>query len=274
MPRHVREVTNIEIDEVSLVDRPANQHAKVAIAKRATEEEQTVPDVEIFDEGGQSLDESELEHGDIVYDSEGDAFMYVVDGEEIPEISEEPELAGVSKSAELFGKSESPSLGDQVREDLSKALTEMDRDEVISKAMDEISKANQRADEASEIAKAERELRLTKDYIAKAETYSLPIEADELGPVLMRMSDTMSYDDCAVIAKALDAASEAISYMSSELGFEGGGDNNEVISQVDAFLDESLSKSEDKISKAEAMEGFFVENPVAYDEYLSTRNSR
>ena len=273
MARTVREVSDIEIDEVSLVDRPANQHAKVEIAKRATEEE-TVP--EIYSEDGQLLDESALEHGDVVYDGEGNAFMYVEDeaSDEEESFEETRELAeaGVSKSADPFGKTEGKSLGERVREDLSKALTEMDRDEVISKALDEISKADERARAAEEIAKAERELRLTKDYIAKADTYNLPIPGDELGPVLMRMAETMSYDDCSVIAKALDAASEAYDYISSEIGFEGGGDNNEVISQVDAILDGTVSKGD--ISKAEAMEGFFTENPEAYEEYLASRNLR
>jgi len=271
MSRRVRELSNIEIDEVSLVDRPANQHARVEIAKRATEEE-TVP--EIYSEDGQLLDESQLKHGDVVFDAEGAAYMFVADEQEAEAEEETKELAeaGVSKGADLFGKTESKSLGDRVREDLSKALTEMDRDEVISKALDEISKADERARAAEEIAKAERELRLTKDYVAKAATYNLPIEPDDLGPVLMRMAETMSYEDCAVVAKALDAASEAFEYISSEIGYEGGGDNNEVIAQVNATIDGQVSKGD--VSKADAMEAFFDTNPAAYEEYLSSRNSR
>jgi hypothetical protein len=275
MPRRVRELSNIEIDEVSLVDRPANQHARVAIAKRATEEE-NVP--EIYSEDGQLLDETQLEHGDVVYDTEGNAYMFVVDEDEdeTPEVEDrKPEPAGVSKAADLFVKKsepKQPSLADKVREDLSKALTDLDRDEVISKAMEEVSKAEERARAAEEIAKAERDLRLTKEYVAKAATYKLPVESGELGPVLMRMAETMSYDDCAVIAKALESASEAISYMSEELGYQGGGDNNEVMSQIDAFLGDKVSKGD--VSKAQALEGFFEENPRAYDEYLASRNLR
>ena len=272
MTRQVSKLSNIEIDEVSLVDRPANQHATVEIAKRVTEEE-NVPD--IYSENGELLDESKLEHGDVVFDGEGNALMYVVD-EEVEETSEPEtsELADAGVAKGLFGKTESKSLGEQVREDLSKALTEMDRDEVISKALDEISKADERARNAEEIAKAERTLRLTKDYVSKAATYNLPIEAEDLGPVLMRMADTMSYEDCTVIAKALDAASEAYDYISSEIGTEGGGDNNEVISQVNSMIDATVSKGEAGVSKAAAMENFFDTTPAAYDEYISSRNSR
>ena len=65
MPR-VKELRDMEIDEISLVDRPANQHAKVVIAKRATEED-IVPE-EIYNEDGELLDAELLEEGDVVFD--------------------------------------------------------------------------------------------------------------------------------------------------------------------------------------------------------------
>lgn len=276
MPRRVRELSDIEIDEISLVDRPANPHATVTIAKRATEEE-IVPDIEIFSEDGQRLDENELKHGDVVFDAEKNPYMYVEDEEaeetapESQAKTKEPVGAGISKSADPFGKTEGKSLGERVREDLSKAMTEMDRDEVISKALDEISKADERARAAEEIAKSERTLRLEKEYIAKAATYQLPLEAEDLGPVLMRMAETMSYEDCSVVAKALDAASEAFEYLQGEIGFDGGGSNNEVLGRVDAYLDEQVSKASEPVNKAAAMESFFDTNPDAYDEYVSSR---
>ena len=39
MARVVKEISDMEIDEISLVDRPANQHAKVVITKNFSEEE-------------------------------------------------------------------------------------------------------------------------------------------------------------------------------------------------------------------------------------------
>ena len=63
---------------------------------------------------------------------------------------------------------------------------------------------------ATETAQAERDLRLTREYISKAAEYNLPIAPDELGPVLYRMAESMSFDDCKVIAKALETAGEII----------------------------------------------------------------
>ena len=105
MPKPVKELTNIEIDEISLVDRPANQHAKVAIAKRAETEEANVPEEIIYDADGQELAFESLEIGDVVYDAEGNAYAVELDEEEtdsvdgsVDESAEEGELVGVGKA--------------------------------------------------------------------------------------------------------------------------------------------------------------------------------
>jgi hypothetical protein len=253
MPRKVKELTNIEIDEISLVDRPANQHARVEIAKRAPEED-IVP--EIFNENGELLDAESLNPGDTVFDAEGNAFEVVLDDESESEqvMEEEPVLVGKS-------------FAEDVREELSKAFTSIERDEVISKAMAKVEALEARAAAAEAIAKSERDLRLMGEYVEVAKSYNVPVDPQELGPVLMRMADTMSYEDCSVIHKALTSAGSALF---DEVGFVGGGDNNDVMSQVNAFLEEGVSKSEG-VSKAAAMEEFFANNPAAYDEYLSDR---
>jgi hypothetical protein len=258
MTRRVKELSNIEIDEISLVDRPANQHARVAIAKRATEEE-TVP--ELFDETGEAIELEDLVSGQIVFDAEGEAYVWTTDDDdEDDEFADEDELVLVGKS-----------FGDTVREELSKALTDIERDDVIAKAADEISKAEARASAAEQIAKAERDLRLTREYVSKAEEYNVPIDPVELGPVLMRMASTMSYDDCAVIHKALSAAGEALF---EELGYQGMASHNDVISEVDAYASALVAKSDTTVSKFSAQADVFASNPALYDEYMATRHSR
>jgi hypothetical protein len=244
----VKELTNIEIDEVSLVDVPANQHARVAIAKRAIKED-NVP--EIYNESGELLDADLLEPGDTVFDAEGNAFEVVLeDGAD--ESVEERELESVGKS-----------FADEVRSDLSKAFSQIERDEVVAKALGQVDVLSKRLEQAELIAKSERDLRLLGEYVEVAKGYNIPTEPAVLGPVLQRMAETMSYDDCAVIHKALSSAGTALF---DEVGFIGGADNNDVMSQVDAFLEESVSKSE-SISKADKVSEFFSTNPEAYDQY-------
>lgn len=261
MPR-VKELTNMEIDEISLVDRPANQHAKVVIAKRDTQEE-TVPE-EIYNEDGELLDANALTEGDVVFDGDGQAFV-VVD-EEMSVEEEAPVAKNDSPFTRVAKSVKEKSFADELRAELSKSLTEIERDDVIAKAFSKVEEMSKAMEEAQEIAKSERELRLTREYEEVAKSYNLPIEADELAPVLMAIAENLPYEYGEVIHKALSAAGEIIF---NEIGYEGGGSNNDVLQQVDAFIDQNVSKSD--ISKAAAVEAVFMDNPAAYDEYMATR---
>ena len=77
MARMVKRLRNLDIDEVSLVDRPANQHGLVAIAKR--DEESTMSVQPMYDAEGYEVDPSELEHGDYAYDADGNEYVNVLD---------------------------------------------------------------------------------------------------------------------------------------------------------------------------------------------------
>jgi hypothetical protein len=329
-PKVVKHLTDMEIDEISLVDRGANQHATVAIAKRAPEEER-MP--ELYTEDGTLLDENSLEDGQIVYDQAGNAYQFTADLEEEPgdeeaeveadeeadtdtEEVDEPELVGVGKAFGFAGGTtqgpskpmqstpaspfrvgaglntqkkkplgagggampQRPKLGgavarptvaksfsEQVLEELSKAYTDEDRDAVLSKAFAEVDAYKLQAAQAEQIAKSERDLRLTNEYISKAEEYNVPVDPRELGPVLYRMAETMSYEDCSVIHKCLEAAGQAIF---EEVGFIGGGDNVDVLDQVSAQAQELVGKSAGT-SAEDAWGSVFDSNPAAYDEYLA-----
>ena len=258
MPRN--KLSNMEIDEISLVDKGANQHAMITIAKRATEEEE-MPELELFNEAGQPLDVDSLEDGSIVYDGEGQAYQFSIDEEENEEV-EEKEQEPVGKSAFLnqkVQKNDEKSFSDLIMEELSKSYNDEDRDKVIAKALGRVEELEKRYSESERIAKSERDLRLTREYISKAAEYNVPVAPDELGPVLYRMAETMSYDDCAVIAKCLDASGA----MLEEIGYQGGGANDDIMSQVEAHAVE-IGKS----AGAADIEGVFDESPEAYDQYL------
>lgn len=260
MARPTKRLTNMEIDEISLVDKGANEHAMITIAKRAPEEEM-MP--ELYNEEGQLLDESSLEDGQVVFDEQGNAYQFVVDAEE--EVEEEREPQPVGKSA-FFGKAAAEpksSFAAEVLEELSKAASDKDRDQVLSKAFSRIEEIEKRYQQAEEIAKAERDLRLTREYISKAAEYNLPVDPKDLGPVLYRMAETMSYDDCAVIAKCLEGAG-ALIY--EEQGYIGGGDNTDIMSQVEARAVE-IGKSADPVT----ISSVFDQTPEAYNEYLASR---
>lgn len=305
MPR-MKELRDMEIDEISLVDRPANQHAKVVITKRATEED-IVPE-EIYNEDGELLDAESLEEGDVVFDNDGEAFVVVdeetEDSQEFEEVGKgikftgEGALAGARfkpgvkfRAGAFKGRHTNPKVGfkgegemknarlksrlrdrvkksftEELREELSKSYTDEDRDNVIAKAMGQVEEMAQSLAEAEEIAKSERDLRLTREYEEVAKSYNLPIDAEDLAPVLMAIAEELPYEYGEVIHKALSAAGEILF---EEMGVQGAADNNDVLRQVDEFIDTNVSKTD--ISKAQAIEAVFAENPQAYDEYMATR---
>lgn len=272
MPRPKNNLTDMEIDEISTVDKAANQHSRFVIAKRAPEEEE-MP--KLYNQEGQPLDEDQLEFGDIVYDDQGQAYEYVEDESAEPEQEMEkdepvPELAGVGKSAFFENHNTDSSFSASVMEELSKAFSDKDRDAVIAKALGRVEELESQQRQAMEIAKSERDLRLTREYISKAAEYNLPIPATELGPVLYRMAETMSFEDCSVIAKALETAGEIIF---EEKGYSGGGDNADVYSQVAAHAYDQFGKSEN-FDSVSAINTVFDQNPDAYDEYLRSQQAR
>jgi len=260
-----KRVTDIEFDEVSLVDRPANPHASVVIAKRA-DQEADVPD-EFYDDQGQAVDLDSLDEGAVVYDGEGNPFQLSFEDEEVAEPADEKELVEVGKSAFAPQAGASPAatqLYEQLKQELSKAADDESRNAVMSKALDALSKSESRAREAEQIAKSEREIRLTREYISKAGEYNVPVAAEELGPVLMRMAERMPYEDCAVIHKALTAAGEMLY---DEVGFDGSADNTDPFAQIDQYLNDAVAKADGKVSKAAALTEFFDNDPGAYDAY-------
>lgn len=353
----VKNVTDMEIDEISVVDRGGNQFADVVIAKRADEEEDVPEEFELFDEHGEPV--SSLEDGAVVYDADGNAYQFEADDSvdgielvlddadvedeadevEVEAVTEdEPELelakgfadpflklsakakgiipkaggavksfaggvkgqagpgtSALNSSANQAGgfinRNKKPlavgagvgavgaggvavtankdglrkSFSEEVMEELSKAMTDEDRDEVLSKALGAVEEQLAEAAKYAEIAKSERELRLTNEYISKAAEYNLPVDPAELGPVLYRMVESMSHEDCAVIAKCLDAASSALF---DEVGYIGGGDNADPLERVNALAAESVSKNEEL---HKAFLDIMDDNPGAYDEYLAAR---
>jgi len=269
MPQAVQIVKDMEIDEISLVDRAANQSAAIVIAKRADQED-GMP--QYTDQDGNELDLSQFEEGTVLEGEDGQLYEVTYadddDEDETAEYEPEGELVGVGKSA--FGASYDNDVIADVREALSKAVDTDDQNAVLSKAFGTLSKraeeAEQRLAKAEQIAKAERDLRLEREYISKAAEYNVPVDPTELGPVLMRATDALSYEDCAVIHKALCAAGEMLY---TEAGYDGRAIAEDPMAEIEAMVEGQVAKGD--VSKAGALTAFFDDNPGAYDAYRAER---
>lgn len=256
MARKVKELQDLEIDEISLVDKGANQHARTVIAKRHDEEEEMD---KYFDENGEAIDVASLEPGDVIYDEEGNA--YAAELEE----SEEDEL-------EPVGKSDFYSVED-FREELSKAMSDDARDEIISKAFGQIESLQHSANQSAIIAEGERQLRLQREYTEVAKNYDVGVSAEDLGPVLMRVAETLNEADQRVIAKALDSASTANARLFDEIGTSGSGSNSDTFNSVEEYVSKALESDAENTRESLVSKAFEMD-PAKYDQYLAEQNNR
>lgn len=294
-------VTDTDVDEVSTVDVPAHQDALFVLAKRAAPEETSVS--QYFDAEGEPVDPTTLAVGDWFQDDSGKAYQWAddqgaavtADGEEVvfqydegdddgdDEVYDglqERELETVGKSAFLSSVNKG---GSDLFASLSKSLTEAISDEgarnQIAKALSdqaiELAKANKRAEDALTIAKAAQEREEQRIFVSKAAEYDgLPVEPEVLGPVLHRMTKSMSYDDCLVIAKCLERPGDLF----KSYGMDAGIDIDDPFEQVQKYMEEhagdalqEFGKSvagpggeRQQLSKEQATTAFFSTNPREY----------
>lgn len=350
MPKTVKRLFDLDIDEVSLVDRAANQHAVITFTKRADPEEVQMPG--FYDSDGDLVDEETLDTGDVVYDTDGNEFVYLddntaeelvdageIDADDLYELDDE-EFAEVGKgfldtartvgryagigaenrraaraaakaaasaggeggaakktawqslkakkdelpawalpaaggaaltatgaggyAAMRRGKAEK-SLGASVYEELSKALTDSDRDEVISKAMDVVAQAREEAAQANaRVAELEARERLA-EYVSKAAEYDLPVDPEALAALLYELEGSVSKGSAQLFSQILEQASQAGLY--DELGSTGDYVDTEVMGMVSGFADQLVGKSD--LTREQAVVALFETNPSAYDQYIA-----
>ena len=299
----VKRLFDMQIDEVSLVDRPANQHASIAFSKAFEED----GDVSSYDEGFEGVDLDDLEIGDHVVDTEtGEEFVVVEDdgieksgtdllhapaaatrvisgaGKEVKRRSlvdrgkahlyrnqGRYKMAGAATggAAVGYGASEmSKSLGETLLEELSKAASEDERSEIVAKAMNEVEIAKAAAAEAMAVAEHERDLRTTDMFISKAAEYNLPVAPEVLGPILKSMAATLDDDQLEVMDQLLTSVGDQLF---EEVGFAGENDNNSVLEMVNAHAAEYVTKAD--VSGAQAAADIFEANPDLYDAYLAEK---
>lgn len=332
-----RRLFDLEIDEISVVERPANQHGLIAFAKSAAGVNQQEDQMPFFDSDGDEVDVSVLEHGDVVFNEAGEQYVYdataedgddddvvYVDesGQEYYIEAEEPEHVGkasfgglrnaagaaragfrnptladpfaggaarfgqhVGRNKKAYGwgtagvlggtaaggtaygltrKAAPSSFGDQVLQELSKAVNDDDRNKIIAKAMNEVEIMKSENAQLRSALEAEQELRIEEAYISKAAEYNLPVSPEVLGPILKSMAEVLTPEQIDVVDSLFNSVGD---YLYDEVGYVGDTDNDSVLNRVDSLAGELVTKSD--MTSAEAMTALFANNPAAYDAYLA-----
>jgi len=163
------------------------------------------------------------------------------------------------------------SLGTEVLEALSKAVTDSDRDEVIAKALDEVEITKAENAELRSMLEEERDIRVTEAFIAKAAEYDLPVPPETFGPILKSIAEALTDEELEVLDEVL--SSRGVN-MFDELGFAGGASNSGVLDEVNGLAAELVGKAAGQITPEMATTAIYETNPAAYDEYLAEQNGR
>jgi hypothetical protein len=122
----------------------------------------------------------------------------------------------------------------------------------------------------AELNKAEKELRVKNECIAKAAGFKyLSTPTAELGEMLYKAAQSMTPEDYAKLEATFKAANEAaknagvFSVIGSDATSKGAG----AVEKVEAMAKEMISKSSGKLSHAAAMADIFKNDPQLYAEY-------
>jgi hypothetical protein len=136
--------------------------------------------------------------------------------------------------------------------------------------------AEKRAADAENVAKAERDARLTNEFIAKASKYdALSQKPAELGPVLKRLHEAISAEDYAELDRVLTAANEAVgkSALFGEIGKAGDEAGNSATERINKMALELVEKGTHK-NYADAFASVSKENPQLAGAYLAEQRAR
>ena len=246
-------LTNLTVEYVSLVDRAAVRDPSNPTEPQRFllwKSERGAPDPQ-----GGSMTEEELRAALQKAESERDAAQ-----------------ADLAKANKKLAKKAAKSKDDDADADaVSKADLPEPVRAALQKAEDDRAEALRKAEEAEKLAKAERDLRVEREFIAKAEAEFPELgSAADLGPRLKRMSESLSKEDYDAHLQQLAAANEQIAKgaLFGELGRGGdpahGSDSGELARKA-----EEIRKSDPSLSSYGAMERALRENPELQRTYLN-----
>lgn len=235
------EIKDLQVLEVSLVDKAANKR-KFLIYKDEDSIEETSVDDSIIktDEGGTQIMGDQKKTED-------------VKKTEVP--------------VDQTKKEEKP-----VEQITKENVKQMDVPEEVKKQLDQLFKANE---ELSKKLQKEMDEKKEKMFIAKAETLNnLPMQPAEFGIVLKRIADSVETADYEALETVLKAANEEISQSqlfkevgSGASGFAGKGSYSKI-----EKIAKALREADPKLSEAQAVEKALESNPHLYNEYLAETN--
>lgn len=299
MNKTANRLSDMEFDEVSLVTRPANQLSKVLLFKSDTDSEEAMPEVaeeEVVESNEEVVEETtdettEVEKGkmkkmpkmeievseeDDMEDEEEDMPMQKKGKMKKDESSEVEIPAEVVEYIEALESANEELMASIEKMEAEKQAELAQAEEEILKSADprlvEIVKAaEERAAAAEAIAKAERDFRLEREFVAKAaELEALPVKADEFGMLLKSVADVLTEEQYDAIWNVLTAANASIakSAMFGEVGKSSAPSDNDGPMNIIEKAAARLMNDEPNLTKEQAIAKAVAADATLYTQYI------
>lgn len=295
-------LTDMEFDEISLVTRPANQLSKVVLFKSDTAvEEPMTSEVETettedeMSKGGygkmkgmkkkgmkvvmeDDMSEDEMMDDEEEMTSKGGMKRRVKKEEEmdeetldLPEEVYEYVQALEAANAELLEQiekmaAETNEIDNEESEDIMKSAD--------PRLVEILKSAQERAEAAEMIAKAERDFRLEREFVSKCATLThLPIDNDDFGKVLKSIADVIDTDTFNKVWQVLEAANANIGTGNTfkEIGKSTGFHNDGPATNIEKAAAKIQSENPN-LSREQAIAKAVENDPTLYISYLREGN--
>lgn len=257
----INKLQNMTFDEVSLVRRPANQHASIVFSK--ADEGDGMPDV-LYTEDGTEIDIDDLEIGTEVEMEDGSVWTVAAADDEDDQEDAQENLeyadADYGKSAdygEMISKAYQEAVSDEQKANLFAA---------VAKSA-EIAKAESRA-AADSISKM-HEQAYVEQCISKADEYGFAgPRTEQFGVAIAKMMQVLDQDEIQLMDDIFKAFSELIDEVA--IGSEAGSESD-VLDVVSGAADEIVKSANGGLTNEQAMAAAFEENPELYSLYLAEK---
>ena len=307
MNKTANRLSDMEFDEVSLVTRPANQLSKVLLFKSDTNAEEEMPEVveEVIEtEAEEVLEEvvpeevseetSEVEKGYGKMSMKGKKMPMSMTGEDDEEMMEDEDEMPMKKGKMKMKKDSEIEIPSEVFEYIealeaaneelvasiekmheeANALQEAEKEDIFKSAdprlVEIVKAAEERAMVAESIAKAERDFRLEREFVSKAqELDSLPVKAEEFGLLLKSVADALTEEQYNSIWQVLSAANSSVakSGMFEEVGKSSSSDSDAPMSVIEKAASAIMTENP-ALTKEQAVAKALQADASLYTQYL------
>lgn len=190
--------------------------------------------------------------------------------------AKKPEPKTAAELVESLKKSDMPTeVVDQVESALAKAAEADDLKKADPETRARIEKAEKRAEAAETIAKEERNTRLTREFVAKAEKLDgLTVKAEKFGPVLKSAAEKLTKEEFEELETVLKASSEQIKQgdLFTEAGAGGIPPAGSALEEVTNKAAE-LRKADSKLSEQESMDKAMSSDSALEARYLAEQRA-